>query len=116
MTVAHWTDVIAFWFGAADSPEFGRERRCWFEKSADFDALVRTRFLALHEAAAAGERAAWAARPLSGLALAIVLDQFPRNMFRDTPRAFATDALALAAAKQMVTCGFDTVLLPVQRW
>lgn len=116
MTIAHWTDVLVFWFGGPESPEFGRPRRCWFEKSADFDALVRGRFLALHEAAAAGALASWSDRPLSALALITVLDQFSRNMFRGDARAFATDSLALTAARRMVAQGFDTVLSPVQRW
>jgi uncharacterized protein (DUF924 family) len=79
---ASWSAVLEFWFGAADSPELGRHRRQWFEKSDAFDALVRDRFLATHEAAAAGALDAWAERPLAALALVIALDQFPRNVFR----------------------------------
>lgn len=116
MALAHWTEVLAFWFGAADSPEFGRARSCWFEKSSDFDALVRARFLATHEAAAAGTLGPWAQGPLSALALVIALDQLPRNMFRGAPRAFATDPIALGVARAMVERGFDEALLPVQRW
>jgi len=115
MALAHWTEVLEFWFGASDSPEFGRNRRCWFEKSVEFDAQMRERFLATHEAAAAGTLATWAARPLAALALTVVLDQFPRNMFRGQPRAFATDADALAVARTMVAHRFDGLLLPVQR-
>ena len=116
MPLASWPDVLEFWFGAPDSPEFGRPRAPWFVKSAEFDALIRDRFLATHEAAAAGALDAWASRPLAALALAVVLDQFPRNMFRGTPRAFAADARALALAREVVARGFDDVLLPVQRW
>jgi uncharacterized protein (DUF924 family) len=116
MADSRWTDVLGFWFGASDSPEFGRSRPCWFEKSADFDARLRERFVTLHEEAAAGTLETWLARPLSALALVTVLDQFSRNMFRDTARAFGTDSLALAAARKTVERGFDTVLLPVQRW
>jgi len=116
MPLASWPDVLEFWFGAPDSPEFGRPRAPWFVKSAEFDALIRDRFLATHEAAAAGALDAWSSRPLAALALAVVLDQFPRNTFRGTPRAFAADARALALARDAVQRGFDEVLLPVQRW
>lgn len=112
---AHWTEVLEFWFGPPGSPEFGRNRSCWFTKSAEFDATLRARFLATHEAAAAGALDVWAARPLSGLALVVTLDQFPRNMFRGTPRAFATDGEALEAARSLVARRFDDCLLPVQR-
>ena len=115
MSVPGGAEVLEFWFGAPDSPEFGRNRRCWFEKSADFDALVRERFLETYENAADGKLDAWAARPLAALALVVALDQFPRNMFRGTPRAFATDPLALAVTRGMIARGFDAALLPVQR-
>jgi uncharacterized protein (DUF924 family) len=113
---ASWQEVLEFWFGAPGSPEFGRPRAAWFVKSAEFDALIRDRFLATHEAAAAGALDAWSTGPLGALALAVALDQFPRNMFRGTPRAFAADARALAVARGAVARGFDEVLLPVQRW
>lgn len=113
---AHWSDVLEFWFGAPDSPEFGRYRRQWFERSDAFDGLCRERFLATHEAAAAGKLDAWADRPLAALALVVTLDQFPRNMFRATPRAFATDARALAAARGIVSRGLDAPYMPAQRW
>ncbi len=114
--MANHRDVLDFWFGAPDSPEFGRPRDCWFKKSAAFDAEVRSRFLGLHAQAAAGELAAWAAERESLLALIVVLDQFPRNLYRDSPRAFATDPQALAAAKAAVARGDDRALPPVARW
>ena len=116
MALASWPEVLEFWFAAPDSPEFGRPRAAWFVKSAEFDALIRDRFFATHEAAAAGALDDWGARPLASLALAVVLDQFPRNMFRGALRAFAADARALALARDAVARGFDEVLLPVQRW
>jgi len=114
--IADWVDVLRFWFGAPGSSELGRSRRQWFAKSDDFDALIRERFLATHEAAAAGRLDGWAERPLAALALVVALDQFPRNMFRGTPRAFATDARALAVARGIVSRGFDAAYFPVQRW
>jgi len=113
---ARWAEVLEFWFGAPGAPEFGRNRREWFEKSDSFDALIRARFLPTLEAAAAGGLDGWAERPLAALALVVTLDQFPRNVFRGTPRAFATDARALAVARAIVARGFDLAYLPAQAW
>jgi uncharacterized protein (DUF924 family) len=109
-------EVIDFWFGAPDSPERGRPRKRWFEKSEAFDAEIRSRFLGLYERAAAGELSRWEGTPLAALALAVVLDQFPRNMFRGTAGAFAADPLALRTAQNIVARGFDVPLRPVERW
>ncbi len=109
-------EVLEFWFGAPDSPERGRPRKRWFEKSDAFDAEVRSRFLGVFERAAAGELSHWERTPLAALALAVVLDQFPRNMFRGLARAFAADALALRVARNIVDHGFDGPLRAVERW
>jgi uncharacterized protein (DUF924 family) len=101
-------EVLRFWF--EEHP------KDWFVKNPAFDAEIRARFLALHEAAAAGQLAHWADDPRTCLALVIVLDQFPRNIFRGTPLAFATDAQALAVARGVVSRGFDAAYLPAQRW
>ena len=93
------TDVIAFWRQA------GPER--WFEKDAAFDDEIRRRFLRLHEAAASGKLTAWEANTEGALALLILLDQFPRNMFRGSARAFASDPLARAIASRAILNGFD---------
>ena len=87
----------------------------WFRKDADFDALIAGRFGTLVEQALKAGLASWAHRPDSALAQVIVLDQFTRNIFRDTPRAFAGDALALAAAQAMVARGDDVALPPLRR-
>jgi uncharacterized protein (DUF924 family) len=92
-------EVVAFW------REAGPDR--WFTPDGDFDRLITSRFLALHEAAARGERAAFEDTAEGALALLILLDQFPRNMFRGTARAFATDALARAVADRAIARGFD---------
>ena len=107
-------DVLDFWFGAADSAEFGSIRTQWFRKDGAFDKLVAQQFGATVQAALAGELPGWAAGA-AGLARIIVLDQFTRNIFRDTARAFSGDALALKAAQAMLTRGDDAALLPVQR-
>jgi uncharacterized protein (DUF924 family) len=101
--------VLRFWFGSG-----GRDKR-WFKSSADFDREIGTHFLALHVEAGAGLLAHWHREPPECLALILLLDQFPRNMFRGTARAFATDALALAAAQRAVASGFDRSMQPVER-
>ncbi len=108
-------DVLDFWFGAPRSAEFGSSRTPWFRKDPQFDALIAQRFGATVNAALAGGLRDWEATAASGLARIVVLDQFTRNMFRDTPKAFAGDALALAAAQAMVARSDDGALLPVQR-
>ena len=99
MTNANSGDILRFWFD--EHPQD------WFVKNPAFDAQVRARFLELHRAAAAGQFAHWADASSSCLALIIVLDQFPRNMFRGEARAFATDSLARAAARSILERGWD---------
>lgn len=98
MTAVAAQDVLAFW-RAAGPPK-------WFRKNADFDREIREHYLAIHAAAAAGRLADWEATPEGALALLILLDQFPRNMFRDSARAFATDPLARAVAERALARGF----------
>jgi uncharacterized protein (DUF924 family) len=90
--------VLAFWRAAGPDK--------WFTKDAAFDAEIATKFLATYEAAAAGALA-WDATPEGALALLIVLDQFPRNIFRGTARAFAADPLAREVAVRAIDRGFD---------
>jgi uncharacterized protein (DUF924 family) len=97
--VASPSDVVSFWRQA------GPER--WFEKDDDFDRTATSRFLATYEAASRGELAAWEANAEGALALVIVLDQFPRNMFRGSARAFAADPLARAVADRALAHGYD---------
>jgi uncharacterized protein (DUF924 family) len=104
-------EVLSFWFGA----ERGKPRKAWFEKNEAFDREIRERFLPLYEEAAAGKMALLKETAADCLALIVVFDQFPRNMFRGTARAFATDPLALEAARHAVARGFDQGMLPVER-
>lgn len=92
-------EVLRFW------TEAGPAR--WFRKDEAFDARFRERFLALHERAAAGELEHWAAAAEGALALLILLDQFPRNAFRGSPRMYATDAQAQRIARAAVAQGLD---------
>ncbi|OGA41316.1 MAG: hypothetical protein A3G28_01305 [Betaproteobacteria bacterium RIFCSPLOWO2_12_FULL_68_19] len=111
MTTASHLDVLQFWFGAPRGPRLRR----WFEKDPAFDAAIRDRFLPLYEQLAAGGRADWLDDAERCLARIVVLDQFPRNMFRGSARAFAADSLALSAARHAVARGYDRALLPVER-
>jgi uncharacterized protein (DUF924 family) len=106
-------EVLFFWFGEGEA--YGKRHRRWFAKDAAFDAAIRERFLALYEEFAAGRRRDWLEDAAACLARIVVLDQFPRNMFRGTPRAFAADALALEAARHALAHGHDRGMLPVER-
>ncbi|GIX15696.1 MAG: hypothetical protein KatS3mg118_3655 [Paracoccaceae bacterium] len=92
--------ILRFWL-----EEVGPER--WYRGDAALDGAIRDRFAAEWEAAAAGGREGWLSRPDAALALIILLDQFPRNMFRGTPRAFASDARARTMAKLALARGHD---------
>ncbi|MBL8311727.1 MAG: DUF924 family protein [Burkholderiales bacterium] len=95
-------DIVSFWRDA------GPER--WFRKDAAFDTVFRERFAVEHEAAASGGLDAWQASAEGALALLILLDQYPRNSFRGSPRMFATDAQAVAVANAALARGFDREL------
>ena len=100
--------VIDFWFNEL-------EPRQWWQKDESLDSMIRSRFGDLHRQAKAGELFAWRETALGSLAEVIVLDQFSRNIFRDTPDAFACDPLALALAQCAISKGLDQELSDVQR-
>jgi uncharacterized protein (DUF924 family) len=106
-------DVLLFWFGPP--AERGTAHKRWFVKNEAFDREIRERFLPLYGEAAAGKLAHLKETAADCLALILLLDQFPRNMFRGTPRAFASDPLALETARHAVAQGFDRAMLPVER-
>ncbi|MBV8336247.1 MAG: DUF924 domain-containing protein, partial [Alphaproteobacteria bacterium] len=95
----------------------GREqhREIWFKSSDEFDAALREAFLADYEASAAGAFNSWEGTPEGALALLLLLDQVPRNIFRGTPRAYATDAAARAVADRALANGFDRLVAPAWR-
>jgi uncharacterized protein (DUF924 family) len=105
-------EILRFWFGDGSDP---RHERRWFVPDPAFDETCRTGYLADHERAAAGELDGWRESARGALALILLLDQFPRNMFRGAPRSFATDARALATARGAIARGFDLALPPIQR-
>ena len=115
-------EVLDFWFGPPDVPDYAQTRTAWFRKDAAFDAEIGRRFGPLIELALAGGDADftqdWLDRPLQALpALArlILLDQFTRNHFRGTARSFAGDTQALRIARALVASGLDRTLTGVQR-
>ncbi|WP_219118671.1 DUF924 family protein [Janthinobacterium sp. UMAB-56] len=108
-------DVLDFWFLPPDNPGYGQSRVEWFRKDDGFDAQIRDRFGALIDAAIDGGLRAWDATPHGALARLIVLDQFARNVYRGTPRAFAGDAEALALAVSMTEQRLDQQLPPMLR-
>jgi uncharacterized protein (DUF924 family) len=99
--------VTAFWRTAGP--------KTWFRKDAAFDREIATRFLAAHEAAAAGRLSDWEATPEGAFALLLLLDQFPRNMFRGGARAYASDPLARAVAERAIAHGFDAAAADAER-
>ena len=97
-------EILAFW------REAGRDR--WYRQDGAFDDEVRRRYLALWHEAAAGKLASWEASDEGALALTIVLDQFPRNMFRGDPRTYSTDAMAREVASRAIDRGADARIDP----
>ncbi|QID16306.1 DUF924 domain-containing protein [Nitrogeniibacter mangrovi] len=107
--------ILDFWFGAPGSADYGRQRTLWFRKRADTDRTLRARFGALTDAAVAGALREWEATPHGALARILLLDQFTRNIHRNTPQAFAGDTLALDAACRLIDSGALQPLIPVER-
>ena len=105
-------EILDFWFG----PLPHAVRAEWFRKNAAFDASIAGSFGTAIEAALSGAFDDWRSDPRAALALVLLQDQFTRNAFRDTPRAFAGDAAALAIAIGVVDAGLDTTLDAFERW
>ena len=99
--------VVDFWRAAGPA--------LWFAKDHDFDRRFRQRFLDLHEAAARSELCDWLSTPTGALALVILLDQFPRNAFRGTPRMYETDQMARDVASDAIVAGYDNAIEPEMR-
>jgi uncharacterized protein (DUF924 family) len=108
--------LLNFWFGSPKTPTFGQPRKFWFVKDPAFDLDLKQRFLETYQRACKGQYDNWPQTTLGSLALILVFDQLPRNFFRDSSQAFATDARALAIAQELVASRCDRQLVPVQRW
>ncbi len=107
--------IYDFWFGGPGLDEFGQSRKVWFVKDPAFDEQIRQRFLTTLESAQRGELQHWRQDPKHCLSLIILLDQFPRNVFRDTPGAFATDPMALDTARFAVEQRYDEAVSSLER-
>jgi len=103
-----YDDILSFWFTEISSSQ-------WWVKDTNFDALIANRFLALHEQANKCELFEWRKSAKGRLAEIIVLDQFSRNIFRDTPKAFSSDPLALALSQEAISLGKHNELNEIER-
>ena len=111
------SEVLSFWFGDLREGELPEKEKqmTWWMKSEEFDDLVRRRFEKYVLLAEKGELSHWLETPLGTVAFIVVVDQFPRNIYRDTPGAFSRDALALSACLGGIKKGFDRDLHPTHR-
>ncbi|MBL8676285.1 MAG: DUF924 domain-containing protein [Alphaproteobacteria bacterium] len=107
--------ILNFWFGEPNSLSYGRYKDFWFQSTPELDGQIRKQLEPVDQKAIKGELDPLSETPEGSLALVIILDQFPRNMYRGTPQAFASDAKALKVAKEAVEKKFDQDLLPMQR-
>lgn len=116
MATAKADEILEMWFGNdLVSPEkVDRRSALWFGRNDEFDRQIHRRFGALPEQAARGELDAWQGEASSALALVLVLDQFPRNLYRRSARAFGFDSLAREVALESISRGFDDALHPLQ--
>jgi uncharacterized protein (DUF924 family) len=100
-------DVLHFWFTEIEPSQ-------WFVKDFNFDELIKSRFLSLHEQAFCSELFSWRETAKGRLAEIIVLDQFSRNIYRDSPNSFSSDTLALALSQEAIRSGADNELSPIE--
>lgn len=117
MATAAATQILNFWFDvpAATDSEYGQQRRLWFHKDPKFDHQIRDKFAEIYQQARQENCASWLANPKTALALTVLLDQLPRNMFRGTPQSFEADTQALHVAQSALARQHDQALLPVER-
>jgi len=117
-TPADAETVLEFWLGPLDDHGFSDEshRRRWFEKSPTFDQRIRERFGELHAQSVRGELDEWRQTPRGRLALVILLDQFSRNLHRDSPAMYDADPQALAVAREAIDAGDEAELAPQERY
>jgi uncharacterized protein (DUF924 family) len=118
MTMENYETVLRFWFGddgADDAQIAQRQAKLWWSKTPEIDEGMRRNFEPLVQQAAGGALDAWQATPTGRLALILLTDQFPRNIYRDTPQAFAFDAQARALCREGLASGADRALRAIER-
>ena len=103
-----YQDVLKFWFEDI-------EPKMWWKSDSDFDNQISVRYLSLLQQAAQGELYAWRKQPKGRLAEVIILDQFSRNIYRNTPLAFSQDTVALVLAQEAIAMGAHSALSPLER-
>ena len=103
-----YREILNFWFEVIDP-------KMWWAADSDFDREIRSRFLTTHEQAVRGELYSWRVEPKGRLAEIIVLDQFSRNIFRNSPKAFENDVVSLVLAQEAIALGADKILNAVER-
>ncbi|MFB9355864.1 DUF924 family protein [Sneathiella chinensis] len=109
------SEILDFWFLPEDHPDHGENRPEWFQKNEAFDQEIRDRFLDDFEKAVNGDYLSWATSMNGCLALILLFDQFSRNMFRDSPKAFSADAKAREIARHMIREGYSQGLPAFKR-
>lgn len=108
-------DILDFWFLPLGDPGYGKTRDMWWKSTPELDAEITQKFGPLLEQAIAGKLDAWREAPDGALALILLCDQFPRNMFRRSARAFSGDAKAIETARLALARGYPTAYLPLMR-
>jgi uncharacterized protein (DUF924 family) len=114
--MSNFERILEFWFGNKNQADYGKPQQFWFIKDPEIDETIKQQFLTDYELAKQGILESWKESPRSCLALILLFDQVPRNIFRDQPQMYATDEQALNFAQFAVENGFDEHLLPVERW
>jgi len=110
-----WREIYDYWFGAPGADGHGDVREFWFGGGPSVDSEIQERFSGHYERAIAGEFEDWKSGAQSAVSLIILLDQFPRNMFRGDPRSFAADSMALSCARQLVDSPLHGELITVEK-
>jgi len=103
-----YQEIIDFWFHELEPSQ-------WWQKDTAFDVLIQNRFGSIHKQAKAGELYQWRETAVGSLAEIIIIDQFSRNIYRDSPKSFTNDPLGLALAQNAIAKGFDMQLAETER-
>ena len=101
-------DIISFWFNELEPKD-------WFTKNLELDQTISSKFKGIHKQASQCELYSWRETPQGALAEIVILDQFSRNIYRDNPKSFQNDTLALALSQEAISKKFDTLLSPTEK-